>query len=237
MAKRLAIIMAMFTLMAAGCLADTPPPQPPSPTGTALPQPTFTSSPSPSTVPPTPSPASTSPPPTSTPVSTAAQPSPTPSPQAVPPTSTPALEPSAYLDVVRQGGMMGHVWNLADVRYATHPDRLRVVWEMVEPRDHVPRFEVVEVDNTASPFPMGHDPSWGAARIDLIVSDLYAFDFPLHQRLPLVPPDNLRVTRIDSYPVFDDALLGFSIGLKAPSAYEVHELTGPVRIVIDVLWR
>jgi hypothetical protein len=51
-----------------------------------------------------------------------------------------------------------------------------------------------------------------------------------------VPPDNPKVTRIGSYPTFDDACLGFSIGLKSVSAYEVYELTDPVRIVIDVLF-
>jgi hypothetical protein len=92
------------------------------------------------------------------------------------------------------------------------------------------------VDNAASPFPTGHDPSWGAARIDLIVSDLYARNSPIVEQLPLVLPDNPKVTRIGAYPTFDDARLGFSVGLKTASAYEVHELTDPVRIVIDVLF-
>ena len=149
---------------------------------------------------------------------------------------TPTLEPSAYLDVVQEGGSLGKLWNLADVRYALHENRLRVVVEMVEPGDHVPRFEVVEVDNDESPFPSGHDPSWGAARIDLQVSDLYAYDSPAYEALPLVPPDNPRLTRLGRFPTYADSILGFSIGLKEVSAYEVHELTDPVRIVIDVLW-
>jgi hypothetical protein len=137
--------------------------------------------------------------------------------------------------MVRQGGSLGKIWNLADVRYHLHPDRLRVVWEMAEPGDHTPLFRVVEVDNAADPFPLGHDPSWGAARIDLVMSDVYAYDLPLSQRLPFIPPDNPVVTRIGLYPTFSDAHLGFSIGLKKPSPYEVYELTNPVRIVIDVL--
>ena len=162
-------------------------------------------------------------------------PYPTLTPQPATPTNTPPPDSSAYLGVVRQGGRLGTIWNLADVRYHLHPDRLRVVWEMAEPGDHVPLFEVVEVDNAADPFPLGHDPSWGAARIDLVMSDVYAYDFPLSQRLPFVPPDNPQATRIGLHPTFSDAHLGFSIGLKEPSAYEVHELTDPVRIVIDVL--
>ena len=47
---------------------------------------------------------------------------------------------------------------------------------------------------------------------------------------------NPQVTHIGLYPTFSDAHLGFSIGLKEPSAYEVYELTNPVRIVIDVLY-
>jgi hypothetical protein len=154
----------------------------------------------------------------------------------MPPTVTPTPETSAYLGMARRGGRLGKIWNLADVRYGLHPGRLRVVWEMAEPGDHVPLYEAVEVDNAAEPFPTGHDLSWGTARIDLVVSDLYAYDFPLGKHLPIVLPDNPRVTRIGLYPTFSDAHLGFSIGLKEPAAYEVYELKDPVRIVIDVLY-
>ena len=158
----------------------------------------------------------------------------TPPPQAVVPTSAPTQDSSTYLGVQHQGGVLGQVWYLADVRSASHPDRLQVVLEMAEPGDHVPQFKVVEVDNAISPFPTGHDPAWGAARIDVVVSDLYAYDFPLDQRLPIILEDNPQVTRIGFYPTFSDSELGFSIGLKTPSRYEVHTLADPVRIVIVV---
>jgi hypothetical protein len=164
------------------------------------------------------------------------RPSPTSTATVTGPSPSPTLEPSAYLDVVQEGGRLGRMWNLADVRYAIHEDRIRVVVEMVESGDHVPRFEVVEVDNEESPFPSGHDPSWGAARIDLLISDLYAYDSPAYEALPFEPQDHPRLTRIGRFPTYADSILGFSIGLKAVSAYEVHELTDPVRIVIDVLW-
>jgi hypothetical protein len=137
---------------------------------------------------------------------------------------------------MHQGGQLGRVWNLADLRYAVHPDRVRIVLEMVEERDHVPFYRVVEVDNSASPFPTGHDPAWGAARIDIQVSDLYAYDSPLFEELPLVLPGNAVVTRIGQYPTFEDSILGFSIGLEAVAAFQVVELTEPVRIVLEVLW-
>jgi hypothetical protein len=145
-------------------------------------------------------------------------------------------DPSSYLDVERRGGVVGGVWNLADLRYGLHSDRVQIVWEMVESRDHVPAFQVVEVDNAASPLPTGHDPSWGEVRIDLVVSDLHARNSPALEQLPLTLPDDRLVTRIDSYPTFSDAHLGFSIGLKEPAAYEVYELTDPVRLVIAVFY-
>jgi hypothetical protein len=229
--KRLAVLVMILILLLPACSQPTPEvvketvvyvTQQPLPTYT--PYPTYTPAP---------------PAPTYTPY-------PTPTPQPVTPTSTPTLQPptptntpplasSDYLAVVRQGGRLGAVWSLADVRYHLHPDRLRVVWEMAGSDDHVPLFEVVEVDNATDPFPLGHDPSWGAARIDLVMSDVYAYDFPLGERLPFILPDNPQATRIGLYPTFSDAHLGFSIGLKKPAAYEVYELTDPVRIVIDVL--
>jgi hypothetical protein len=162
----------------------------------------------------------------------------------VAPTSTPLPDPASYLDVEREGGELGGVWNLADLRYGLHSDRVQIVWEMTERRDHTPFYQVIEVDNAASPFPTGHDPSWGEARIDLIVSDLYARDpstssgqrSPILEQLPLTLPDDPLVTRIGSYATFSDAHLGFSIGLGEPAAYAVYELTDPVRIVIAVFY-
>ena len=89
-------------------------------------------------------------------------------------TSTSPPDPSSDPSGEHEGGILGSAWNLADLRYGLHPDRVQIVWEMAEPGDHVPEFQVVEVSNAASPFPTGHDPSWGEARIDLVVSDLYA---------------------------------------------------------------
>jgi hypothetical protein len=152
-------------------------------------------------------------------------------------TSEPTGVPdSGYLGVRKQGGALGGTWTLKDVRVGAHEDRFRVVIEVTEPGDRAPFYEAVEVDNAAVPFPAGHDPGWGAARIDLMVSDLYLFDFPVNERLPIAVPENPVVTRVDRYPTASDAHVGFSIGLREPAAYEAYYLEEPMRIVIDVLY-
>jgi hypothetical protein len=168
--------------------------------------------------------------------------------QALRPTTTfptsapsPTIQPtplpgSDYLGMKKQGGALGGTWTLKDVRVGAHEDRFRVVIEMSESRDRAPFHEAIEVDNAAVPFPTGADTAWGAARIDLIISDLYLFDFPVSERLPITPPENPVVTRVDRYPTESDAHIGFSIGLREPAAYEVYYLTEPVRIVVDVLY-
>lgn len=164
---------------------------------------------------------------------TAVSPTSAPPPPTVEPTSMPGAD---YLGMKKQGGALGGTWTLKDVRVGAHEDRFRVVIEVSEARDHAPFHEAVEVDNAAVPFPSGHDPAWGAARIDLIISDLYLFDFPVSERLPIVAPENPLVTRVDRYPTESDAHIGFSIGLREPAAYEAYYLTEPVRIIIDVLY-
>ncbi|MBM4464500.1 MAG: hypothetical protein FJ014_02840 [Chloroflexi bacterium] len=230
--KRLTVLALILILLLPACSQPTPEVIEETVVVYVTPQPLPTYTPYPTYTPVPPAPTYT---PYPTPTPRPEAPTSTPTPQPPTPTNTPLPTPSAYLGVTRQGGKLGAIWNLADVRYHLHPDRLRVVWEMAEPGDHVPFFEAVQVDNAAEPFPLGHDLSWGVARIDLVMSDVYAYDFPLGRRLPITPPDNPLVTRIGLYPTFSDAHLGFSIGLKKPSLYEVYELTDPVRIVIDVL--
>jgi hypothetical protein len=134
----------------------------------------------------------------------------------------------------KHGGNLGDVWTLSDVRVGVHTEQFRVVIEMQEGRNSAPYFEAVQVDNAKAPFPTGHDPSWGAARIDIVISDLYLYDFPVNERLPVVAPDNPVVTRVGRLPTESDAHIGFSVGLTSPAPYEVYYLTQPVRIIIDV---
>jgi hypothetical protein len=153
------------------------------------------------------------------------------------PTPSPTLPaPSGVLNVPKVGGALGQIWNLADVRVGAHEDRLRLVLEMQESGDTAPKYRVVEVSNAASPFPGTTDAEWGAARIDLLVSDLYARDISLSEILPMEFTDDPVVTRIGRYPTADDALFGLSIGLSEPTEYEVYELAEPVRVVVDILY-
>ncbi|RME41893.1 MAG: hypothetical protein D6791_19080 [Chloroflexi bacterium] len=191
--------------------------------------------------PPTPTPRPPTPTPR-TPIPRPATPTPRPAtPTMIPATpegAVPTVSPNAYLDVPQQVGVLGDTWTLSDIRVGIHPRRIRVVWEMVESRTTAPLVEIVEVDNTKTPFPRRGsllDPSWGAARIDVMIHDCYAYNMPLDDMLPITVPGNSIVTKVGVHPTFDDALLGFSIGLSKPAAYEIFTLTDPVRIVIDVI--
>ncbi len=162
----------------------------------------------------------------------------TPTPLSPPEAPIPTIGPETYLDITQKVGSSGDAWTLADIRVGLHPKRVRIVWEMGERRDAAPLTEIVEVDNTKTAFPRRGsllDPSWGAARIDVMVSDCYAYGVPLNDMLPITMSNSQLVTKVGVHPTFDDALLGFSIGLSKPAAYEVFTLTDPVRIVIDVI--
>jgi len=156
------------------------------------------------------------------------------------PLELPTPTPPAYIDQVYEGGILGYIWNLTDIRCEVQPDRVRLVLEMGGGEEGIPHFQLVEIYNDQVLFPVApdqeaYDPSWGQARIDITISDLYAYDYPLNEKLPLVLPDNPLVTKIGLYPTYDDAMLGFSIGLKVVAPYEVSTLESPARIVIEVL--
>mgnify|MGYP006293454283 CR=1 FL=1 len=144
--------------------------------------------------------------------------------------------PDGVLNVPQVGGELGKIWNLSDLRYGLHADHMRLVLEMQESGATAPKYRVVEVSNAEAPFPGDADVSWGKARIDVMVSDLYARDFQLAETLPIEFADNPVITRIGQYPTADDALLGLSIGLREPANYQVYELGDPVRIVVDVFY-
>ena len=115
-----------------------------------------------------------------------------------PQTSPPVLFPPV------ESGVLGEVWTLSDVRFGFHDGFIRVVVEMGEARNSIPFYTLKEVDNAAVPFPSGADASWGTARIDLVISDLYAYDATVTTKFPLIPGDNPSVIKIGQYPTYDD---------------------------------
>ncbi|MFQ6001885.1 MAG: hypothetical protein ACE5LG_09515 [Anaerolineae bacterium] len=159
------------------------------------------------------------------------------------PQEPPTPTAPAYIGQVYEGGTWGYIWNLTDIRCEVRPDRVRLILEMEGMEggeEGIPPFQLVEVYNDQVLFPVApdqeaYDPSWGEARIDVTIINLYAYDYPLNEKLPIVLPDNPLVTKIGLYPTYDDAMLGFSIGLKRAASYEVSTLESPARIVIEVL--
>lgn len=135
-----------------------------------------------------------------------------------------------------EGGTLGTIWSLADIRYAERSGRFRLVLEMEETAASVPYYTAELTDASMAPFPGTREPTWGKKRIDMVLSDVYAYDYPLADQLPIELQDNPIVTAVTQLPTYDDARLGFSIWLKGPAAFEVHELTGPGRIVVDVFY-
>lgn len=179
--------------------------------------------------------------PTSTPV-----PADTPTPDLVPTDTpegddrpTPTAEPSPTPVLIGQrveGGTLGSIWSLAAIRYSEQDDHFRLVLEMEEAGTTVPFYTAELTDEDSDPFPGERDPAWGTVRIDLVVSDLYGYDYPDWDQLPIEVEDDPLVTAITRLPIFDDALLGFSIWLESPAPFEVHELTEPVRLAVDVFY-
>ncbi len=107
---------------------------------------------------------------------------------------------------------------------------------MEETGTRTPYYIAELTDEATEPSPGTRQPTWGEDRIDLIVSDLYACDYPLASRLPMEAGDNPIVTVVSQLPTYDDARLGFSIWLRCPARFEVLELTEPVRIAVDVFY-
>lgn len=146
------------------------------------------------------------------------------------PTSTPAAQATATLlssptpasdNTATSGGQTGQTWSLADIRYSANESRHRIVWEMADQRSETPRYEIRQVDTD------------GGIRLEVVLIDVYAYDYPLNEVLPIEPADG-ALARIERLATFDDASLGFAIDLTAPADYEAFELTEPVRIVLDI---
>jgi hypothetical protein len=154
------------------------------------------------------------------------------------PGATVTPTPPSYINEEREGGSLGGVWYLEDIDCQIAPEASRIAFQMREMSPGQPYYRVVEVYNDQVLFPSQpdrseHDPSWGEARIDLLVSDLYGYEYDWSE-LPLACPESPAVIKVGHYPTYDDAILGFSIGLKRAAPYQVTTLEDPVRLVVEV---
>ena len=148
----------------------------------------------------------------------------------------PAFRSAAAPGVVHEGGQLGAIWELTDFRHEAYADRVRLIWQMAGGAEGPPFYRLAIVDNKASPHPTASNEPWGTVRVDLIFFDVYARSFPLREQFPLTDlSEALPVVRVDQYPTFDDASLGFSVGLRQRLPIEVYEFTTPARLVIDIL--
>lgn len=142
--------------------------------------------------------------------------------QEAPPTATVVVSPTPASNAeATAGGQAGQTWSLSDIRYSANESRHRLVWEMAEQRSDAPRYEIRQIDTESG------------IRLEVVLIDVYAYDYPLNEVLPIEPDDGV-LERIESLPTFDDASLGFAIVLSTPTDYEAFELTEPVRIVLDI---
>ena len=154
------------------------------------------------------------------------------------PGTTVTPTPPPYINEEREGGSLGGIWYLEDIDCQITPKSSRITFQMREMGPGQPYYRVVEVYNDQVLFPSQpdrsqYDPSWGEARIDLLVSDLYGYEYDWSE-LPLACPDSPVVIKVGHYPTYDDAILGFSIGLKQAAPYQVLTLEDPVRLVVEV---
>ena len=155
------------------------------------------------------------------------------------PTPTPDVEPTPTPDLIGyrvEGGELGEIWDLADIRYRHEANRFRLMLEMEETHPTAPYYTAELTDEDTEPFPVDRDPAWGTVRIDLVVSDLYAWDYPLGEELPVEVAESPLVNAITLFPTFDDALLGFSIWLESPARFRIQELSDPVRLSVEVIY-
>ncbi|MCC7020013.1 MAG: hypothetical protein IT332_09680 [Ardenticatenales bacterium] len=161
-----------------------------------------------------------------------ATPLPTPTPllpivgtRTVPPgaSSTPtAAFPNAAILIGKrlEGGAIGSIFHLDDVRTGEHPGYTRIVWAMDEEAG-APRWTTL----------LRRDVE-GTAVIDVALYDVSAFAKP--ETLDAQSPQSPIVDSIRQQRVADDAELRFAVRLARPAGYRVTVIDGPVRVVLDV---
>lgn len=137
--------------------------------------------------------------------------------------ATPAAAfPNAALLIGKrlEGGAIGAIFHLDDVRTGEHPGYTRIVWAMDEDAG-TPRWTTL----------LRRDVE-GTAVIDVALYDVSAFAKP--ETLDAQSPQSPIVDSIRQQRVADDAELRFAVRLARPAGYRVTVIDGPVRVVLDV---
>lgn len=159
---------------------------------------------------------------------TAARPaeSPTQSPPQDDPTDRPLYASVDGAEV--EGGEIGTIFNLADVRVGRHDGYTRIVWEMEEAEGRPYHRVVTRVREDGSPVqPFGRH--W----LEISISDVYAWSRPELLESRTVALDG-AVTVLQQLMIGDDAIYSVGVGLDGPVRFELSLLEEPVRLVLDV---
>ena len=138
---------------------------------------------------------------------------------------------SDYIGRSASGGS-GGIFSLVDLRSGEHEGLTRFVWEFessenLAPGD-APFFEVIEHSNAGQPD-LGFE---GLARIEVLFTDVYAYDFV--GAMSLDTPESGVAKSMRTFPINDDAMLRFAIDIDEPSRFAVVALDDPPRLVLDV---
>ena len=132
-------------------------------------------------------------------------------------------------------GGSGGISDLLELRSGEHDGLTRVVWELAARADlkpgDAPNFSAVEHSNQNAPETVGAKLE-GPARIEMVLQDVYGYDFLGTMSLDTPASSVMRGLRL--LRVEDDATLAFAIDLNRPARYSVTILDDPPRIVLDI---
>jgi hypothetical protein len=132
-----------------------------------------------------------------------------------------------YIGVTVEGGAIGQIYQLMDVRTGEHDGFTRIVWELDRKGD-APLFKAVQLEGSVDSMP-------GSAHIEVVLHDVHAFLIP---EIPEIDAtDSPAVVGVRHATIYDDSLMGWNVALDSPSVFEIRALvsdSAPTRIVLDV---
>ena len=135
---------------------------------------------------------------------------------------------AAFDGVVVEGGEIGAIYNLSDIRVGRHAGFTRIVWEMAE-AEGSPYHRIVSRANEDAP----PGEPFGRYWLEISMSDVYLWDRPELLQSRDVDAEG-AVSALAQIMIGDDALYSVGIALDGPARFEVSALENPVRLVLDV---